>query len=128
MWSSLTLQPHLKWNVHKRSLEYKGYLWIEFLFLFSRSVMSDSLQPHGLQHARSPCPSVSHGVCSNSCPLSQWCHPTIPSSVAPSPPALNLSQDKDLFQWVGSLHQVAKVLELQLWHLSFQRIFSVDFL
>ena len=39
--------------------------------------MSDSLPPHGLQHARLPCPSLSPGVCSNSCPLSQWCHPTI---------------------------------------------------
>ena len=38
--------------------------------------MSDSLQPHGLQHARLPCPSQSLGVCSNSCPLSRWCHPT----------------------------------------------------
>ena len=50
---------------------------------FSRSVVSDSLWPHGLQHARLPCPSPSPGVCSNSCPLSQWCHPTISSSVVP---------------------------------------------
>ena len=49
--------------------------------LFSRSVMSDSLWPHGLQHARLPCPSPSPGVYSNSCPLSRWCHPTILSSV-----------------------------------------------
>ena len=45
--------------------------------------MSYSLQAHGLQHARLPCPSLSPGDCSNSCPLSQWCHPTISSSVAP---------------------------------------------
>ena len=45
--------------------------------------MPDSLWPHGLQHARLPCPSSSLGVCSNSCPLSQWCHPTISSSVMP---------------------------------------------
>ena len=50
---------------------------------FSRSVMSDSLWPHGLQHARLPCPSPSPGVYSNSCPLSWWCHPTISSSVVP---------------------------------------------
>ena len=50
---------------------------------FSRSMVSDSLQPHGLQDAELPCPSPSPGVCSNSCPLSQWCHPTISSSVAP---------------------------------------------
>ena len=44
--------------------------------------MSDSLWPHGLQHTRLPCPSPSPKVCSNSCPLNQWCHPTISSSVA----------------------------------------------
>ena len=45
--------------------------------------MPDSLQPHGQQHARLPCPSLSAGVCSNSCSLSWWCHPTISFSVAP---------------------------------------------
>ena len=49
--------------------------------LFSYSVMSDSLQPHRLQHTRLPCPSLSPGLSSNSCPLHQWCHPTILSSV-----------------------------------------------
>ena len=59
--------------------------WVVFsvLLLFSRSVMSNSLRPHGLQHSRLPCPSLSPGVCSNSCPLSQWCHPTISSFVTP---------------------------------------------
>ena len=51
--------------------------------LFSCSVVSDSLWQHGLQHTRLPCPSLSHGVCSNSCPLSQWCHPTMSCSVIP---------------------------------------------
>ena len=50
---------------------------------FSHSVMSNSLQPHGLQHTRPPCPPPTHRACSNSCPLSQWCHPTIASSVIP---------------------------------------------
>ena len=50
---------------------------------FSRSVASDSLQPHGLQNTRPPCPSPTPGVDSNSCPLSWWCHPTISSSVVP---------------------------------------------
>ena len=50
---------------------------------FSRSVMSDSLWPHGGHHARPPCPSPTPGVYSNSCPLSLWCHPTIASSVIP---------------------------------------------
>ena len=50
---------------------------------FSCSVVSDSLQPHGLQHARLPCPSPTPGVYSDSCPLSWWCHPTVSSSVVP---------------------------------------------
>ena len=50
---------------------------------FSRSIMSNSLRPHGLQHTRPPCPSSTPGVHSNSCPLSWWCHPTISSSVVP---------------------------------------------
>ena len=51
--------------------------------LFSRSLISDSLWLHGLQHSRLPCPSLSPRVCSNSRPLSRWCHPTILSSVIP---------------------------------------------
>ena len=51
--------------------------------LFSCSVVSDSWRPHGLQHARLPCPSPPPGVCRNSCPLGWWCHPTISSSVVP---------------------------------------------
>ena len=60
--------------------------------------MSSSLRPHGFQHARLPCP-LSPGVFSNPCPLSQWCYLTISSSATPSP-ALNLSQNQGLFQWV----------------------------
>ena len=50
---------------------------------FSHPVMSDSLWPHGLQHTRLPCPSPTPRACSNSHPSSQWCHPTISSSVVP---------------------------------------------
>ena len=50
---------------------------------FSRSVVSDSLRPHRMQHARPPCSSPTPGVYSNSCPSSRWCHPTISSSVVP---------------------------------------------
>ena len=53
------------------------------LLLFSRSVVHESLWPHGLQYTRLPCPSPSPGACSNSCPLSWWHHPTISSSVVP---------------------------------------------
>ena len=80
----------------------------------------------GLQHARLPSPSLFPRVCSNSCPSSQWCHPTISFSVVPFPPALNLSQHQGLFQWVSCLHQVARVLELQ--HQSYPWILRVDLL
>ena len=90
--------------------------------------MSNYLQPHGLQHARLPCPLPTPRACSDSCPSSEWCHPIISSSVVPFPPAFNLSQHQVLFQWVSSPHQVAKVLEFQLQHQSFQWIFRTDFL
>ena len=57
--------------------------WIFSSVQFSRSFMSDSLQPHEPQHARPPCPSPTPRVHPNSCPLSRWCHPTISSSVIP---------------------------------------------
>ena len=62
------------------------YTWERccFLLWFIRSVVSNSLLPHGLQHTRPPCPSPTPGAYSNSCPLNQWCHPTISSSVVPS--------------------------------------------
>ena len=58
--------------------------WLESsVSQFSHSVVSDSLRPHEPQHARPPCPSPTPGVYPNSCPLSQWCHLTISSSVIP---------------------------------------------
>ena len=60
------------------------------LLLFGRQVISNSLQPHGLQRARLPCPSLPPRVCSNSCPLSQWCHPTILSSIVPFFPSIRV--------------------------------------
>ena len=95
---------------------------------FSRSFVSNSLRPHGLQHARPPCPSLTLGVYSNLCPLNQWCHPTIPSSDVPSPFAFNPSQHQGLFKWVSSSHQVTKVLEFQLQHQSFQWTLRTDLL
>ena len=68
------------------------------------------------------------GACSNSYPLSWWCHPNILSSVDPSPPAFNFSQHQSLFQWVNSSHEVAKVLEFQLQHQSFQLTPRTDLL
>ena len=59
------------------------YLYVYVCVQFSCSVMSDSLQPHGMQHAKLPCPSPPSGAYSDSCPLSQWCHPIISTSVVP---------------------------------------------
>ena len=59
------------------------FCFLILMLLFSHSVMSDSLRPHGLQRTGCPCPSLSPGACSNSCPSSRWCHPTISSSVIP---------------------------------------------
>ena len=90
--------------------------------------MYNSSRPHGPQHAKPPCPTPTPGVYSNSFPLSQWCHPTISSSVAPSPLAFNLSQHQGLFKWVSSSHQVAKVLEFQLQYQFFQWTFRTELL
>ena len=80
---------------------------------FSSSVISDSLRPHWLQHARLPCPSPTPRTYSNSCPLSQWCHPTISSSVVPfssllqSFPASGSFQMSQLFTWGGQRIEVS---------------------
>ena len=102
-------------------------IW-SLLLLFSCLVMSDSLRPRGLQLGRLPCPSPTPEACSNSCQSSWWCHPTISSSVIPFSSCLQSFPASGSFQWVGSSHQVAKVLEFQLQHQSFQWIFRVDFL
>jgi len=87
-----------------------------------------TLWPRGLQHVMLPCPSLSPEFAQTRvCWVSDAIQPSHPLS-PPSPPALSLSQHQSLFQWVSSLHQVAKVLELQLQHQSFQWIFRVDFL
>ena len=78
-----------------------------FTVQFSCSVVSDSLWPHGLHHARFPCPSPTPGACSNSCPSSRWCHPTVSSSVIPfsscpqSLPASGSFPMSQLFAWGG---------------------------
>ena len=95
---------------------------------FSRSVMSDSLRPHESQHARPPCSSPTPRLHSTHVhQVSDAIQPSHPRS-SPSPPAPNPSQHKSLFQWVNSLHEVAKVLDFQLYHHSFQRNPRVDLL
>ena len=79
-----SLAGYSLWDANNRThLSDWAHWTYMLLLLFSCKVVSDSLQPHELQHARLPCPSLSPGICSNSCPLSQWCHPTILSSVVP---------------------------------------------
>ena len=92
-WQMDSLPLNYQENLNKLSLAwlfaFYGWNWgwdyttIVIELLFSFSVISDSLWPHGLQHARHHCPSLSPGICSNSCSLSQWWHPTILSSVIP---------------------------------------------
>ena len=120
------LLPDLRGSAFSFSL-FRTMLTVCLSLLFSPEVMSNSLQLHELQHARLPCPSLSHWVCSNTCSLSQWSHPTISFSVTPFS-FLNLSQHQGLCQWLGSSHQVAKVLEVKLQHQSFQWVFRVNFL
>ena len=114
-------------NYIKAMVYFKIFFWLYGSVQFS-AVLSDSLWPHESQHARPPCPSPTPRVYANSCPPSQWCHPAISSSVAPlfsCPQSLPASES---FQWVNSSHEVAKVLEFQLQHQSFQRNPRADLL
>ena len=99
-------EPKEKQHTHQNPCIYNH-------LLFSCSVMSDSLQPQGLQHTRPPCPSLSPGVCSNSCPLSQLCYLTMMSSAT-------LFFCLQSFPVSRLFASVVKVLELQLQHQSFQ--------
>ena len=99
-----------------------------FSVQFSHSVVSYSLRPHELQHARPPCLSPSPGVHSDSHPSSWWYHPAISSSVVPFSSCPQSLPASDIFQWVNSLHEVATVLEFQLQHHSLQRYPRFDLL
>ena len=88
-WYTPTFISHYSEGIKRRllveetdTLKNRSFM-IKVSVQFSCSVMSDSLWPHGLQHARLPCPSPTPRACSNSCPLSQWCHPTISSFAVP---------------------------------------------
>ena len=98
--------PHCRWILYH--LSQQGRPQSE-----SCLVVSDSLPPHGLQHARPPCPSPTPGVHSNPCPLSRWCHPTISSSVVLFSSCPQPFPSQGLFKWVSSSHQVAEVLTHQ---------------
>ena len=112
-------------NDYEWTFKFGGYLSVSFAYILSYSyclifssvqlshlVMSDSLWPHELQHTRPPCPSPTPGVHSNSRTLSQWCHPTISSSVVPfsscsqSLPASESFPTSQLFEWGGQSTRV----------------------
>ena len=95
---------------------------------FSCSIISDSLQPDGLQHARLPCPSLTHRAYSNSCPLSWRCHPTILSSVITFCSCLQSFPASGSFPISQSLASVGQNLEFQLQNQFFQSKFRTDFL
>ena len=90
--------------------------------------MFDSLWPHGLPHTRLPCPTPTPRDYSNSCPLSWWCHKTIPSSVVPFSSHLQSSPASGTFQMSQLLASSGQVLEFQLQHQSFQWTLMTDFL
>ena len=111
-WKIMTffLSPLVAWLFIKIKVSLRiVLLWIfsqKYLLFFShQSVVSDSMQTHGLQHTRPPCPSPSPEVCSSSCPLHQWClqllHPLMPSS----PSALSFSQHQGLYFMAANMGQ-----------------------
>ena len=79
----MPVQNHFVVKKKKKNLKKQGNEIKRNSVQFSRSVVSDSLRPHESQHARPPCPTPTHRAHTDSCPLSQWCHPTILSSVIP---------------------------------------------
>ena len=130
LWCTIT------WSIHLLLPEHIGSAWHKGMWQSKREKkacccsvsQSDSLWPHGLQHASFP-------VLNHLPELAQahvhWVGDAIQPSYllsSPSPPAFNLSQHQGLFKWISSSHQMAKVLEFQFQHQSFQWIFRTDFL
>ena len=108
---------------------FKGELEQLSVLFSSVSQSCPTLQPHGLQHARPPWSTTNSWSLLKLKPIES----VMPSNhlilcLSPSPPTFSLSQHQGLFKWVSSSHQVAKVLEFQLQHQSFQWIFRTDFL
>ena len=115
--------PITLWQIDGKTME----TMTDFQFSsVTRSCLT--LQPHELQHARLPCPSPTPGVHADSRPSSQWFHPAISSSVVPFSSCLQSFPALWLFSNESDLHiKVAKILEFQLQHYSFQWIFRTDF-
>jgi len=91
-------------------LEYMQYIFIQLSSVAQLCPTFCDPMDCSKQQGSLSCPSLTPGACSNSCPLSWWCHPLS----SPSPLAFNLSQHQGLFQWVSSSYQVAKALAFQL--------------
>jgi len=120
-WKPLMFQP----NLHPLQLQSRPILFLlsgEQSYQLKESVWLPSFQTlsHLYLYRDLNLRSWMAVIWPNSCPLSQWCHPTISSSVVPFSPTFNLSQHQGLFKWVSSLNQVAIILEFQLEHPSFQ--------
>ena len=114
----------LKWN-QQHSLAMNLIFFIQFSSVTQSCL---TLRPHGLQHARLPCPSPTPGACSNSCPLSQWCHPTISSSVVPFSSCLQSFPASAFLPMTQFFASGGQVLKFQLQHQSLQWIFRTDIL
>ena len=117
-------------GLQSTGLQRVGPGWIDLALMHSvqSSVMSNSLQSYGLQHARLPCPSPAPRACSNSCPLSQWCHPTISSSVVPLSSCLQSFPASGSFPVSQFFTSGGQSIELQLQHQSFRWLFRTAFL
>ena len=103
-------------GVAKSRTRLSDFTFIHSSVQFSRSVVSNALQPHGLQHARLSCPSPTPRSCSNSCPSSWWCHPTISSTVTPfsCPQSFPASESFPVSQFFASGGQRTEVSPLAL--------------
>ena len=88
IWKEKKILPRWLWKGNAVSFQSEQGPAVQFSSLTQSRL---TLWPHGLQHARPPCPSPTPGVYSNPCPSSQWWHPTISSLLSPSPPTFNLS-------------------------------------
>ena len=118
----------LFWHVLTQELVLSKGMLAKYSVQFSRSVVSDYLLPHGLQHTRPPCLSPTPIVYSNSCPLSRWCHPTISSSVIPFSSCLQSFPDSGSFPMSQVFESGSQTMEFWLQHQSFQWTLRTDLL
>ena len=129
LWAQVLASSHTK-KKKKTTKITKGdiyFLWLSAV-QFSHSVGSNSLWPHGLQHARLPCPSPTPGVYSSPCPLSWWCHLTLSSSVIPFSSCLQSFPASGSFQMSQFFASGGQSIGVSASAQSFQWIFRTDLL